>query len=426
MTRKEDLQARLVEAGFDVNVVLEVAKEAIRIVGNQDVIAVQRQSDYDQLKERLDERIDETLAGQLGAALKVLGGVEWEHLKVGSIEVKRPPAMDMPGDRAICFVQDEGATGGACGAPTPPALVSAREMDVTCVNCLIQRRTFWEARFRSNIDQLDKLETTLDVWKGAARTAETRVDELFEEVEHWKKATDDVMRQFAAFKAAHSVGSMQQAQDGVAVDPNLPVKPRWPDDCDWRELHDLLAGGKYTHWMVGLSPDELAGLLWLVGEYAIRTPFEMPARGYPGRVRRLVASNGIAEFKRKGPKTLEQARKYIRDGMEIAAANNVFERRDVDRPMAAFVASMRSKLKENDHKGGWQDDSLKELSSRLIDEVVELLVALGLDSSRLGLRTDGRRSTAAEIRAEAADVGNFAMMIHDRFVEVETMAEDES
>ncbi len=84
------------------------------------------------------------------------------------------------------------------------------------------------------------------------------------------------------------------------------------DDDPYDNLVSLLADGKYTHWMAEFSSDQLAGLLWLVGEYAVRTSAmqELPATS-GGERRRVGASNAIANFRRE-PLTLDDAKQYIR------------------------------------------------------------------------------------------------------------------
>jgi hypothetical protein len=64
-----------------------------------------------------------------------------------------------------------------------------------------------------------------------------------------------------------------------------------------------------------------------------------------------------------------------------------------------FAKEMESTLKKNDHKGGWQKETMEYLFNRLKEEVDELEPAL-YDKYRKCIR-------------EAADVANFAMMIAD-------------
>ena len=65
-----------------------------------------------------------------------------------------------------------------------------------------------------------------------------------------------------------------------------------------------------------------------------------------------------------------------------------------------FAQEMEKKLRANDHKGGWDDDEVS-LYKRLKQEVAEL----GRE-----VNADFMLNAFAVIR-EAADVGNFAMMI---------------
>lgn len=68
--------------------------------------------------------------------------------------------------------------------------------------------------------------------------------------------------------------------------------------------------------------------------------------------------------------------------------------------VAQFAEAMERKLAANDHKEHWRGESTHSLLSRLFDEFLELQQAID----------DGN---AEEIVSEAADVGNFAMMIAD-------------
>lgn len=67
-----------------------------------------------------------------------------------------------------------------------------------------------------------------------------------------------------------------------------------------------------------------------------------------------------------------------------------------------FAEAMEQKLRENDHKGTWEDCDLGYLLTRLTEERRELTRAIGSPA-------DG-----AEILKEAADIANFAMMIADQ------------
>lgn len=64
-----------------------------------------------------------------------------------------------------------------------------------------------------------------------------------------------------------------------------------------------------------------------------------------------------------------------------------------------FARTMLYKLHLNDHKGGWEHDTAESLLEYLKAEVEELEEAI-------------RSGNLVNVMDEAADVGNFAMMIH--------------
>jgi NTP pyrophosphatase (non-canonical NTP hydrolase) len=67
--------------------------------------------------------------------------------------------------------------------------------------------------------------------------------------------------------------------------------------------------------------------------------------------------------------------------------------------------AMEERLRANDHKGGWDNCEPEWLLTRLRQEVEELAAEIA---------KGGTRSFDADrLRLEAADVGNFAMMIAD-------------
>ncbi|MCM3704035.1 hypothetical protein [Paenibacillus macerans] len=79
-----------------------------------------------------------------------------------------------------------------------------------------------------------------------------------------------------------------------------------------------------------------------------------------------------------------------------------------------FAQQMEMKLRENDHKGGWDNCEINYLFSRLNEEVKELKSSV----ARVGLKGNWAdmplsSSTPLDVAREAADVANFAMMIAD-------------
>lgn len=77
-----------------------------------------------------------------------------------------------------------------------------------------------------------------------------------------------------------------------------------------------------------------------------------------------------------------------------------------------FAQEMEAKLRENDHKGGWQGCRFTALFPRLRQETDELLVKahpLQLDTIAETLTLED----ACELVRECADIANFAMMIAD-------------
>lgn len=77
---------------------------------------------------------------------------------------------------------------------------------------------------------------------------------------------------------------------------------------------------------------------------------------------------------------------------------------------------MEAKLRENDHKSGWQGCRFAHLFPRLREETDELLVKahpLQLDTMSEKLSEED----ACELIRECADIANFAMMIADNIRE---------
>jgi len=73
---------------------------------------------------------------------------------------------------------------------------------------------------------------------------------------------------------------------------------------------------------------------------------------------------------------------------------------DVRPEVSWFAHEMERKLQANDHKSHWIGESTNRLLKRLFDEFLELQLALALGSAK-------------QVRDEAVDVANFAMMIAD-------------
>lgn len=77
----------------------------------------------------------------------------------------------------------------------------------------------------------------------------------------------------------------------------------------------------------------------------------------------------------------------------------------VREPVQWFAEQMERKLRENEHKGGWDDCNLYWLIQRIREETNELVHAVDLHRD-LG-------ASKENIIREAADVANLAMMVAD-------------
>ncbi len=75
------------------------------------------------------------------------------------------------------------------------------------------------------------------------------------------------------------------------------------------------------------------------------------------------------------------------------------------RELLDFTELMEKTLRYNDRKGSWKKETMMYLTSRLVEEVGELLMAVHdcFDDE--------------VIKTEAADVANFALMIQDNYCE---------
>jgi NTP pyrophosphatase (non-canonical NTP hydrolase) len=71
-----------------------------------------------------------------------------------------------------------------------------------------------------------------------------------------------------------------------------------------------------------------------------------------------------------------------------------------------FAQAMEEKLAANDDKGGWDNERIQWLFARLVEEVGELAMALY-----------DEKYTPYEIKSEAVDVANLAMMIFSKLKE---------
>ena len=128
----------------------------------------------------------------------------------------------------------------------------------------------------------------------------------------------------------------------------------------------------------------------------------------------------VAECKRQQ----ERAASY---SMELAAAGEIAAIRERKleaeaarwqalRPeVQIFAEAMERKLRENDHKGGWDDMPSRWLRGRLAGEVRELEAAIAayIDKIDICNREQDLSKSRQAILSECADIANFAMMIAD-------------
>ena len=86
--------------------------------------------------------------------------------------------------------------------------------------------------------------------------------------------------------------------------------------------------------------------------------------------------------------------------------------------IVSFAQDMELKLRKNAHEdepgcnSGWESCSVEYLTSRLVQEVGELLRAIEKGES------------LDCVQAECADVGNFTMMIHSRALEAKAQGRE--
>jgi len=84
-----------------------------------------------------------------------------------------------------------------------------------------------------------------------------------------------------------------------------------------------------------------------------------------------------------------------------------------------FSQHMEKRLRDNDRKPGWSKDTKEQLLEKLKDKVTELYIVLSKDEFSLFGKP------VEEITKEAADIANYAMMIHDNWGTKELPPKDE-
>lgn len=125
------------------------------------------------------------------------------------------------------------------------------------------------------------------------------------------------------------LGTVKTAEgkgDAIALTEGLEVgrdfKPQ-TDDADSGKAsakpenkikidREKLRLGKYTRWAANLTPDQFYALLWMVGEYGIRSSPDDPAISEGQQVRREAGRKAIVEFVQGKKITLTEAKKAIR------------------------------------------------------------------------------------------------------------------
>jgi len=84
-----------------------------------------------------------------------------------------------------------------------------------------------------------------------------------------------------------------------------------------------LSGGKYMSWAANFSDEQMYGLLWLIGEFGIRTSedsFQEIVR-VPGRARTGLL--GVLDFVHESPLTQEEAMKAIRNCYKVSSSSQI-------------------------------------------------------------------------------------------------------
>lgn len=84
-----------------------------------------------------------------------------------------------------------------------------------------------------------------------------------------------------------------------------------------------LSGGKYMSWAANLSDEQMYGLLWLIGEFGIRSSEYSLQKDIrvPGRARTGLL--GVLDFVHGSPLTQEEAMQSIRNAYKSSSSNQI-------------------------------------------------------------------------------------------------------
>lgn len=84
-----------------------------------------------------------------------------------------------------------------------------------------------------------------------------------------------------------------------------------------------LSGGKYMSWATNLAAEQMYGLLWLIGEFGIRTSEHSLQENIrvPGRARTGLL--GVLDFVHGSPLTQEEAMQSIRNAYKGISSNQI-------------------------------------------------------------------------------------------------------
>ena len=111
---------------------------------------------------------------------------------------------------------------------------------------------------------------------------------------------------------------------------------------------------------------------------------------------------------------MEQKKKLIKTQIDKEYLKELHEQTGIRPVILAFAVEMERKLVENDHKGGWRECKNRYLFNRLAEESWELKNQV--KAYKRESKKDSEFSGLAammDVRKEAADVANFALMIAD-------------